>query len=149
MHPIRDRYIIKKAGIFLVLIMGVGCRHNETKKSAVHESNHPLVQLAMDKDCSETFGRTFLRVSTEHISQESLTYMNFRQEPYLSHGISIVTDTDTLRPMATMLEKGFNMSDELIYICAFDCKKLKQMKDGMFVFANFLDIGDTLRIPLK
>lgn len=135
--------------VVVLLLFVLGCGQSWEMKETVGEHREISFRFSPTPGCSNGSRQTLLMISTTELSAKTIRYMNFRQEPFLSKGISIVSRFDTIHPMMTILEKGYDLGSEMTYMCAFDCVEYEKISNGTFFFANFLGIGDTLQIPLE
>ena len=90
-----------------------------------------------------------LQISLKDIQFEKFEYLSCRNDPLLSDDILFITkNADTIQPILTLVEKGYEASGDMIYLMQLP-GKFSEKKMKRFQIINFLNGSDTLSIDIK
>lgn len=136
----------------ILLLTGTICLANGNDSlCSLYKGSHKKVEIHLLREAKPTEKslKFFLQISKQNMQNAVNEYLSFRNEPYLSWGISLQCNKDTIHPYSTMTERSYEIGNDLVYLMLFDCKVDSLCKQGTFTVNNFFDIGDTLRIPMS
>lgn len=149
-------FIFKVMVFGLILFCVISCRDLRKFKNDIRtiaEVKHNGLHVSLLKRNANLNEKQeclyFLRISEEKVSYEVLQYLSYRNDPVLSEEISFVSKNhDTIHPISTLVEKGYEVSNAIIYLIALPNTAISKNM-SFFIVTNFLAPRDTLLIDIN
>jgi hypothetical protein len=136
------------SGIFLLILSSFSLGINNPRQfKHLYKGEHKTVGIQLISNADTN--KLFLRVSEKGIRYSIHEYLSFKSEPYLSDGITVICDADTLHPAVTNVEKTYEAGNEIIYMMVFSGNIHKKCEAKQFIIYNFTAFGDTLTINMN